>query len=101
MADPAIAAHGLAKRFGPVVALDGIDLAVEAGTVLGLLGPNGAGLHREVDAVQRDDGTEALDQPVDADRRVSHGRAGSAAARTGAARCCRTGSWLRSGGQPA
>src|SRR6516225_2883585 len=43
MADPAIAAHGLAKRFGPVVALDGIDLAVQAGSVLGLLGPNGAG----------------------------------------------------------
>ena len=43
MADPAIAAHGLVKHFGPVVALDGIDLAVQAGTVLGLLGPNGAG----------------------------------------------------------
>jgi ABC-2 type transport system ATP-binding protein len=43
MADPAIAAHGLVKRFGPVVALDGIDLAVKAGSVLGLLGPNGAG----------------------------------------------------------
>ena len=43
VADPAIAAHGLVKRFGPVVALDGIDLAVEAGSVLALLGPNGAG----------------------------------------------------------
>ena len=43
MADLAIGAHGLVKRFGPVVALDGIDLAVQAGTVLGLLGPNGAG----------------------------------------------------------
>jgi ABC-2 type transport system ATP-binding protein len=43
MADPAIGAHGLVKRFGPVVALDGIDLAVQAGSVLGLLGPNGAG----------------------------------------------------------
>jgi ABC-2 type transport system ATP-binding protein len=42
MAD-AIVVEGLRKRFGDVVALDGIDLAVPVGTVFGLLGPNGAG----------------------------------------------------------
>ncbi len=39
----AILAEGLAKRFGDVHALDGLDLAAPTGTVLGLLGPNGAG----------------------------------------------------------
>ncbi|MDH6131196.1 ABC-2 type transport system ATP-binding protein [Kitasatospora sp. MAA4] len=39
----AVSAHGLGKRFGRTVALDGLDLAVPAGTVYGLLGPNGAG----------------------------------------------------------
>ena len=38
-----IQAEGLTKRFGPVTALDGIDLTVKEGTVFGLLGPNGAG----------------------------------------------------------
>ncbi len=42
MAD-VIRASGLVKRFGTVTALDGLDLAVPEGTVLGLLGPNGAG----------------------------------------------------------
>jgi ABC-2 type transport system ATP-binding protein len=41
--NPAIAVHGLVKSFGEVRALDGVDLDVTAGTVLGLLGPNGAG----------------------------------------------------------
>jgi ABC-2 type transport system ATP-binding protein len=40
---PAIVARGLAKSFGDVRALDGVDLDVATGTVLGLLGPNGAG----------------------------------------------------------
>jgi ABC-2 type transport system ATP-binding protein len=43
MADPIIRTEQLAKRFGTVEALKGIDLEVEAGTVFGLLGPNGAG----------------------------------------------------------
>ncbi len=43
MTDPVILLRGVTKRFGDVVALDGIDLAVAPGTVYGLLGPNGAG----------------------------------------------------------
>jgi heme ABC exporter ATP-binding subunit CcmA len=40
---PAVALRGLVKRFGPVVALRGIDLEVPAGAVQVLVGPNGAG----------------------------------------------------------
>jgi oleandomycin transport system ATP-binding protein len=39
----AIEAEGLVKRFGSTTALDGVDLAVPTGTILGVLGPNGAG----------------------------------------------------------
>jgi daunorubicin resistance ABC transporter ATP-binding subunit len=42
-APSAIEVHGLRKVFGDVVALDGLELEVQAGTVFGLLGPNGAG----------------------------------------------------------
>lgn len=38
-----IIARGLVKKYGDVVALDGLDLTVPEGTVFGLLGPNGAG----------------------------------------------------------
>jgi len=39
----AIVVEGLEKRFGATTALDGVDLTVAEGSVLGLLGPNGAG----------------------------------------------------------
>jgi lipooligosaccharide transport system ATP-binding protein len=39
----AIELHGVVKRFGPIPAVDGLDLEVPAGICLGLLGPNGAG----------------------------------------------------------
>jgi len=41
--DAAISAEGLAKSFGKIKALDGVDLKVHSGTVMALLGPNGAG----------------------------------------------------------
>ncbi len=41
--DLMIEAHDLRKRFGSTVALDGVDLEVPAGAILGVLGPNGAG----------------------------------------------------------
>ena len=41
--DTAIRAEGLVKHFGDVHAVDGLDLTVPYGTVVGLLGPNGAG----------------------------------------------------------
>jgi ABC-2 type transport system ATP-binding protein len=41
--DPVLSARGISQRFGERVALDGVDLDVPAGKVVGLLGPNGAG----------------------------------------------------------
>ncbi len=40
---PLLEVRGLAKRFGSLRALDGVDLDVAAGTLTGLIGPNGAG----------------------------------------------------------
>jgi len=38
-----IDARGIRKVYGPTVALDGVDLRIEEGRILGLIGPNGAG----------------------------------------------------------
>jgi lipooligosaccharide transport system ATP-binding protein len=40
---PAIRLRGVVKRYGPVTAVDGLDLDLPTGTCVGLLGPNGAG----------------------------------------------------------
>jgi ABC-2 type transport system ATP-binding protein len=60
----AIDAEGLIKRFGPTVALDGLDLRVRTGEVHGFLGPNGAGKTTAIrillGLMRPDDGTATL-----------------------------------------
>src|ERR671934_2935719 len=88
MSDTAILVEGLAKRFGDVVALDGIDFQAPAGSVFGLLGPNGAGKTtaiRILTTILRPDGGHAevlgLDVVRDADQvRYRIGLAGQYAA---------------------
>jgi ABC-2 type transport system ATP-binding protein len=46
-----IEARGLRKEFGTTIALDGIDLHVEEGRILGLIGPNGAGKTTALNAI--------------------------------------------------
>jgi ABC-2 type transport system ATP-binding protein len=48
---PIIEARGLRKAFGTTMALDGIDLRVEEGRILGLIGPNGAGKSTALNAI--------------------------------------------------
>jgi ABC-2 type transport system ATP-binding protein len=46
-----IEARGLRKAFGTTIALDGLDLRVEEGRILGLIGPNGAGKTTALNAI--------------------------------------------------
>ena len=46
-----IEARGLRKQFGTIIALDGIEMRVEEGRILGLIGPNGAGKTTALNAI--------------------------------------------------
>src|ERR1700740_3151028 len=48
---PCIEARGLRKTFGTTIALDGVDLRVEEGRILGIIGPNGAGKTTALNAI--------------------------------------------------
>jgi ABC-2 type transport system ATP-binding protein len=77
---PALAVHGLAKRFGAKVAVAGIDLDIPHGCFYGLVGPNGAGktttLKMVTGLLRPDGGTVSIDgvdvwrDPVTAKRRI-------------------------------
>lgn len=61
-ATPAVKASGLVRRFGDKVAVDGVNLRIEAGEIFGVLGPNGAGkttLIRMLATLLRPDAGEA------------------------------------------
>jgi ABC-2 type transport system ATP-binding protein len=71
----AIEADALVKTYGEVRALDGLSLAVPAGTVFGLLGPNGAGkstiLNMVAGLIAPSSGTvQVLDRPVRRDTKI-------------------------------
>ena len=61
---PLLAGQGISKRYGGVIAVDGVDIEVSAGEILGLVGPNGAGKTTLVDVIsgvqQMDAGTLTL-----------------------------------------
>ena len=71
----ALAVHGLAKRYGSVEALKGVDLVVDEGELVGLLGPNGAGKSTLVKIAV------GLVRPSGGRAEVAGARAGSRAAR--------------------
>lgn len=79
--EAAVEARGVAKSFGPIRAVDGVDLVVFRGEIYGLVGPSGAGkttLIRIVCGLLRRDAGEvrALGQPIPEGKRRIAGRLG-------------------------
>jgi ABC-2 type transport system ATP-binding protein len=78
----AVQTHGLSKRFGSNVAVDGVDLRVPRGYAFGYLGPNGAGkttlIRTLLGLTRADSGTMSLlGVPVPAERRDALARVGA------------------------
>ena len=93
-ASAAIRCRGLVKRYGDVVAVDGLDLEVRRGECFGLLGPNGAGKTTTIEILE---GLLAPDAGRGRGARAALGRATTArAARSGSASSCRRRSCPRS-----
>lgn len=90
--------QGVTRRYGDTVALDGVDLTIEPGSLTGLLGPNGAGKSTLVNLVsglrRADSGTVRLfgGDPRDAARRIG---LGSTPQQTGLPETLRVGEVLR------
>lgn len=73
-----LATRGLARRFGGIRAVDGLDLEVEAGSITGLIGPNGAGKSTAfhlIAGLLRADAGEIWFDGRRVDRRPAHERA--------------------------
>jgi ABC-2 type transport system ATP-binding protein len=83
----AIETEGLTRRFGDVVAVDGLNLSVESGEIYGFLGPNGAGKTTTINLLlglvyPTSGHARVLGRPVGEDVHDTHGRIGVLPAHT-------------------
>ena len=93
MSDLAVKCDGLEKRYGDVVAVDGLSLHVQRGECFGLLGPNGAGKTTTIEILE---GLLAAGRRRRPDSRPALGDATSASCGSGSASTCRKRSSARS-----